>query len=69
MSDLRSAAEQALFLLSWDEPGGKAIEILEVALEQPERTLNDEVIADLWRQSGGFHHHFAHAIERWLKGN
>lgn len=33
-----------------------------------ERTLTDEVIADLWHQSGGFHHHFAHAIERYLKG-
>jgi hypothetical protein len=35
--------------------------------EQPERTLTDEVIADLWHQNGGFHHHFARAIERWLK--
>ncbi len=36
--------------------------------EQPERTLTDEVIADLWHQNGGFHHHFARAVERWLRG-
>jgi hypothetical protein len=36
--------------------------------EQPERTLTDEVIANLWHANGGFHHHFARAIERWLKG-
>ena len=33
-----------------------------------ERTLTDEVIADLWHQNGGFHHHFARAVERYLKG-
>jgi len=40
------------------------------ALEQPEqeRKLTDEVIADLWHQNGGFHHHFARAVERYLKG-
>ncbi len=32
------------------------------------RTLTDEVIADLWHQNGGFHHHFARAVERYLKG-
>jgi hypothetical protein len=32
------------------------------------RTLTDEVIADLWYQNGTHHHHFARAIERWLKG-
>jgi hypothetical protein len=36
--------------------------------ELSERTLTDEVIADLWHQNGGFHHHFARAVERWLKG-
>lgn len=36
--------------------------------EQPERKLTDEVIADLWHQNAGYHHHFAHAIERWLRG-
>lgn len=35
----------------------------------PPATLTDEVIAELWHQNGGFHHHFARAIERWLKGN
>lgn len=33
-----------------------------------ERRLTDEVIADLWAKNGTFHHHFARAIERWLKG-
>jgi hypothetical protein len=36
--------------------------------ELSERHLTDEVIADLWHQNGGFHHHFARAVERWLKG-
>lgn len=45
-----------------------AITALRVALAEP-LTLTDEVIADLWHQNGGFHHHFARAIERWLKGN
>ena len=35
---------------------------------QPQRTLTDEVIADLWHQNGGFYHHFARAVERYLKG-
>jgi hypothetical protein len=33
-----------------------------------DRTLTDEIIADLWHQNGGFHHHFARAVERYLKG-
>ncbi len=33
-----------------------------------ERTLTDEIIADLWHANGGFHHHFARAVERWLRG-
>ncbi len=41
---------------------------LKAALEQPERRLTDEVIADLWHQNGGFYHRFARAIERYLKG-
>ena len=32
------------------------------------RTLNDEIIAELWHKNAGYHHHFARAIERWLKG-
>lgn len=32
------------------------------------RRLTDEKIAELWHQNGGFHHHFARAVERWLKG-
>ena len=39
-----------------------------VRAEQPQRTLTDEVIADLWHANGGYHHHFARHIERWLKG-
>jgi hypothetical protein len=31
-------------------------------------TLTDEIIADLWHKNGGFHHHFARAVERRLKG-
>ena len=34
----------------------------------PPRRLTDEVIADLWHKNGTYHHHFARAIERWLKG-
>jgi hypothetical protein len=47
---------------------GQTYAALRAALEQPERTLTDEVIADLWHQNGGFHHHFARAVERYLKG-
>ncbi len=35
--------------------------------DQEERTLTDEKIAELWHKNGGFHHHFARAVERWLK--
>ncbi len=40
-----------------------------VVESEPQRTLTDEVIADLWHKNGGYHHHFARAIERWLRGN
>jgi len=36
--------------------------------ELSERKLTDEVIADLWYKNGTHHHHFARAVERWLKG-
>jgi hypothetical protein len=81
MSDLRDAAEQAVEMLAslhaelrWDLDSSefkylrKAEDDLKAALEQPERTLTDEKIADLWHQNGGFHHHFARAVERYLKG-
>jgi GR25 family glycosyltransferase involved in LPS biosynthesis len=75
MSDLRAAAKQALEALQNCANGEDdvlltrdALAALRAALEQPERHLTDEVIADLWHQNGGFHHHFARAIERWLKG-
>ncbi len=76
MSDLRTAAQQALEALEGELPGWRtpaqerAITALRAALEQPEqeRKLTDEVIADLWHANSGFHHHFARAIERWLKG-
>ncbi len=84
MTDLKKAAQQALEALeeatnytgceAWspsmtDECLAVAV-TLRAALEQPEqeRKLTDEVIADLWHQNGGFHHHFARALERWLKG-
>jgi hypothetical protein len=73
MSDLRSAAEQALKTLEIvqdlrSRTIDAAADILRAALQQPERTLTDEVIADLWHANGGFHHHFARAVERYLKG-
>ena len=79
MSDLRSAAEQALEFIKvtnarsefWLVPGSnlnKTVTALKAALAAPARTLPDEVIADLWHQNGGFHHHFARAVERYLKG-
>jgi len=80
MSDLRAAAKQALEALEFmaDEWGftqkanrperWQAITALRAALKQPERTLTDEVIADLWHANGEFHHHFARAVERYLKG-
>ena len=49
-------------------PVWATIATLKTALEQPERTLTDEKIAELWHQNGGFHHHFARAVERYLKG-
>ena len=78
MSDLRTAAQQALEFIKatnasssfWLVPESnlnKTVKALRAALEHP-RTLTDEVIADLWHQNGGFHHHFARAVERWLKG-
>jgi gamma-glutamylcysteine synthetase len=81
MSDLRDAAEKALKALEANIYAAaaltshknlvtynEAITALKAALEQPERTLTDEVIADLWHANGGFHHHFARAVERYLKG-
>jgi hypothetical protein len=73
MSDLRDAARQALKTLEIVQDVRSrtidaAADILRAALAQPERTLTDEVIADLWHQNGGFHHHFARAVERYLKG-
>ena len=76
MTTLREAAQQALNSLrgyrrelGCQQPCD-AERALEATLEQPEqeRKLTDEVIADLWHQNGGFHHHFARALERWLKG-
>ncbi len=80
MNDLRDAARQALEALKvaqdhWNtyhslrsKTIDAAADTLRAALEQPERTLTDEVIADLWHLNGGFHHHFARAVERYLKG-
>jgi hypothetical protein len=76
MSDLRDAARQALTLLELVSQAAtkqvgvplEIVDTLRAALKQPERTLTDEVIADLWHANGGFHHHFARAVERYLKG-
>jgi hypothetical protein len=77
MSNLRDAAEKALKALEgwkddapswWTTGDEKTIIALKAALEPPERTLTDEKIAELWHQNGGFHHHFARAVERYLKG-
>jgi hypothetical protein len=76
MSDLRDAARQALTLLELVSQAAtkqvgvplEIVDTLRAALKQPERTLTDEVIADLWHQNSGFHHHFARAVERYLKG-
>lgn len=32
------------------------------------RRLTDAEIAQLWYENGTHYHHFARAIERWLKG-
>ena len=71
MSDLRRAAEMAFEALQERYVGAlreKAMDALCAALAQPESALTDEVIAELWHANGGFHHHFARAVERWVKG-
>ena len=56
-----------------DSPPGAPL-FMEAAAElrrlhaMTERTLTDEIIADLWHKNGGYHHHFARAVERWLRG-
>ena len=47
---------------------GQNTELDKKLAELSERRLTDEVIANLWHQNGTHHHHFARAIERWLKG-
>ena len=59
-------------------PHGVKMEMMdynEMGIGQPlytckgvERRLTDEVIAELWYKHGTFHHHFARAIERWVRG-
>jgi hypothetical protein len=72
MSDLRTAAQKMLRDiedgLPFEHLDDVSAPLLRAALAHPERHLTDEVIADLWHQNGGFHHHFARHIERWLKG-
>ena len=67
MTDLRTAAQQALEALENGNRTWDAMRVLSAALDVQQRTLTDEVIADLWHQNGGFHHHFARAVERWLR--
>lgn len=56
----------------WHEGYEAARRVVQIHLTAPPQrkplTLTDEVIAELWHKNGGFHHHFARAIERWLKG-
>ena len=75
MTTLREAAQQALEALEYHVEQtrpiwktSEAIAALEAALAEPQRRLTDEVIAELWYKHGTFHHHFARAIERWVKG-
>jgi len=80
IKDLRAALEQlsptrdqfkaaALKAVTpWEHIGLPSGRELPYPPQKEERTLTDEVIADLWHQNGGFHHHFARAVERWLKG-
>ena len=49
------------------EAGWNACEQHQKQTEHPyQPVLTDEIIADLWHKNGGFHHHFARAIERYL---
>jgi len=82
MTTLREAAQQALEALETAVATAPARDLAEevrmlqeqnTALDKKlselsERRLTDEVIADLWHKNGTYHHHFARAIERWLKG-
>jgi len=52
----------------WDDLAAAAAELRRLH-SMTERRLTDEVIADLWAKNGTFHHHFAHAVERWLRGD
>ena len=74
-SDLRTVAQQALAAMEAADVDPhssdavyKAMDALRSALAEPERRLTDEIIAELWYKHGTFHHHFARAIERYLKG-
>ena len=66
LNDLRSH----MSIRAWANTASHRSEGLTPLYTHPpiERTLTDEVIADLWHANGGFHHHFARAVERWLKG-
>ena len=75
MTTLREAATMALEALEAadvdphsSDAVHKAIDALRAALAEPQRRLTDEVIAELWYKHGTFHHHFARAIERWVRG-
>ena len=69
MSNQPTALYLAQVLQSADEPVSDAAAAeLRRLHAMTERTLNDEIIAELWHKNGGYHHHFARAIERYLKG-
>ena len=71
--DLHTCSPRAIYLaeILQSEPGAvadAAAAELRRLHAMTERRLTDEVIADLWYQNGTHHHHFARAIERWLRG-
>jgi hypothetical protein len=71
--DVHTCTPKALLLADWCDTFNtvqhdRAAAELRRLHAMTERRLTDEVIADLWARNGTFHHHFARAIERWLKG-
>ena len=72
--DLHTCTPKALRLADalwmWEDgtAAGDAAAELRRLHAMTERRLTDEIIAELWYKNGTYHHHFARAIERWLKG-
>ena len=66
MTDLKPTFEQCPNCASLQDQNA---ELDRKLADLSERRLTDELIANLWHQNGGYHHHFAKAIERYLKGS